>query len=398
MATFKELKAQMEALAEKAEAAEQKENPDCALHKKHISFTPSESERIDLTGQSLKNSLERHIGNDLHLYMEYKQVALKKLGFGPAPIQVITSFNGVSEGDLLDAFLGLKSEIPGTRVQVSETRFDITISEPEAVATVRFEPQPSDSCVISYRATPLDLPVVLRCDVIRAPRIGKLLKIRLRSEVFDLLLETTGRGIDAHFTFHPVSARCTPSKWKDYWRFLAGIFSNTGEVEIRLDSGSQPLTFPVKMKKMPDRNRILDEASQFERAFSALSDLCLRAGIVPEPSFSGDAVIAHWRAITVFQALATGVQPEIRCIGNSELELLKSRPDTIIVASSLSLGGVRFALHGLTSVCFDSVSQQPSLRDFQFRKLCSITDGDAAFHEYIDTLRKREKIDTVLYL
>ncbi|AXF18779.1 hypothetical protein CUJ87_30880 (plasmid) [Paraburkholderia caledonica] len=378
--------------------AEQKEDPDGALHKKHISFTPSVQERIELTGRSLKGALERHIGKELPIYIERKQTALRRLGFGPAPFQVVTTFDGVSESDLLDAFLGFRNDIPETRVQVSETRFDITISEPETVATVRFEPHSSDSCLITYRATPLAVPVSVRGDVIRAPRIGKLFKMRIRSKLVDVVLEAAGRKIDVHFTFHPHDSRCSPSEWRDYWRLLAGVFGDSGEIEFRFESARHPLTIQVKEREIPNRAQILDEAERMERVFAALSDLCTRAGVVPEPQFSGDAVIASWRAIMAFRALATGVQPELTCIGESESMLLETRPEAVIVASSFDVDAVRFAMYGVSSVSYDEAFQKPSMQEFSFRRLRVIDNDVAVFHEYVATVRELENVGCVLFI
>jgi hypothetical protein len=130
--------------------------------------------------------------------------------------------------------------------------------------------------------------VAVRGDVIRAPRIGKLLKMRIRSKLVNVVLETAGRKIDVRVTFHPHDSRCSPSEWRDYWRLLAGVFGDSEEIEFRFESAPHPPTIQVKEREMPNRAQILDEAERMARVSAALPDLCIKAGVVPEPLEPGD--------------------------------------------------------------------------------------------------------------
>lgn len=63
---------------------------------------------------------------------------------------------------------------------------------------------PSDSCVVSYQSSISNPPVAFRGDVIRAPRLGKTLKMRIRGKLLDIVVEATDRKISANFTFQPL--------------------------------------------------------------------------------------------------------------------------------------------------------------------------------------------------
>lgn len=143
------------------------------LNRKFISFTPCETERIDLTGVALREALIHHVGPDLHSYISKKREQREKLGFKGKPLQMSAVSENLSASELLDAFLGLRREVPVSSLEVVETRFEIPLPDGEPTsAKITIEPQPSDNCSITIRHGKRGWPPVFVGEIFNAPKVG----------------------------------------------------------------------------------------------------------------------------------------------------------------------------------------------------------------------------------
>ncbi len=378
---------------------EEKKDPECSsLHKKSISFVPVVSERIDLNGDSLRVALLRCIGDSLPDYIERKQASLKKLGFGEQPYSVTTTFQGLTESDMADVFLGLKGEIQNTILQVSETRFDITITEPESIGAVVFEPAPTDSCRVTYRASPADIPITFRGDVMVAPPMIGVLKARIRCALIDFVIEKIGGDTAVHYMFSPSEKRCTPAEWVNHWKFAIGLLSGVGILELQFDNFSHLIKIEVAPRPIPNHEIILRDAVNCLHVFDSLLNLCRQAGVESDVMFSYDDVFEKSRSIRIFDALVAGRQPpKIKVDAGTESILLDEKPMSTIAIGCFAIGARGFAIYGVSDVNIDDRESQVSLNGFKFKQIRAIPMTGVALKSFVEDAVKVEKIKSYLY-
>lgn len=375
--------------------AEELKNPDAELHEKHIYFAPGEAERIGLTGDALRAALLRHIGNDIATYIHEKQRALMQLGYAERPFQVTTKFQGMTEGELADLFLGLRSSAHNTLVKVSETRFDITISEPETLGSVEVQPNPTDSCRVTYLENSTSSPVGFRGDLLSAPPIGDVRKMRIRGELIDVVIEIVAGISSVHFTFAPNGKRCKVSEWVDYWRFLRGVFSKRGSIEIQPDSAVNPISLSVEQlaeESFPARADIERYCLLNER----FADLCDRAGVTPDWTVSGEDIWSHANAIVMFQAMSSGEKPELQANPGNDTFWQTYGLNAAIAAGCFSIGDKQFAIYGTVEIDCRGEGETADVRDFTVVKLRTIPNNDAAFDEFVGAAATQAGVKTAL--
>ncbi|PXX39070.1 MULTISPECIES: hypothetical protein [Burkholderia] len=378
---------------------EQKNDPACQLNKKSISFAPTESERIDLDGDSLKSALLRYIGGNLSGYIGRKQGSLTKLGFGEYPYLVTAKFQGVTESDVADVFLGLKDKIPNTILQVSETRFDITITEPESVGEISLVSGPHDYCKILYRASPGDIPITFRGDVIAAPPMVRVQKIRIRCPLIDFVIDKTRHHTTINYTFEPNNKKCTALEWMKHWRLALGLLSGSGAIELQLDSSGQSINVKVAPLPIDNLKQLLASARKYLRVSEALLNLCRCAGVDDDLAFSCDEMTSNYHPIMVFDALVSGrQQPVFNVDAHTGSIFLDEKPEATIVAGCFSIENARFVLYGVADVDVDDQASRVLFHNFKYREFRVIPDTDEAYKLFVEDASRNEGIRNYLFL
>ncbi|HDV6328583.1 TPA: hypothetical protein RJR39_004702 [Burkholderia cenocepacia] len=378
---------------------EQKNDPACQLHKKSISFVPTESEGIDLDGDSLRSALLRHIGGNLSGYMAKKQVGLSRLGFGEYPYSIRAKFQGLTESEVADVFLGIKEKIPNALVQVSETRFDIAIAEPESIGEISFISNPHDHCKVLYRASPGDVPIVFRGDVISAPPFVTVRKIRIRCHLIDFVIEKTAHHTTINYTFEPTGKKCMILEWVKHWKLAHGLLSGSGDLELRLDSSGKSIHVNVAPLPIEDLKNLLNSARKYSLVSGALLNLCQHAGVDDDLVLSCDEMFLNADAIIVFDALITGrKQPVFNVGAHVGSVFLGEDPGSVIVAGCFSIESVRFALYGIADFDVDKNKSEVLFHNFTYRGFRAIPDTDAAYKLFVEDASKSEGVCNYLFL
>jgi hypothetical protein len=230
--------------------AEEAKNTGAKINTKFISMRASKvGLPIEPTGEALRAALTKLCGPDLHRYTEHKESQLKGLGFGQSAYTTTMTFHLDNPGELVDAFLGLKTDIPISDVKTFETRFGIELPAGPNFAgkgRLTLDPKPVDHCVVTYRRQLLSRPAVFDGTVVLPPPFvtapGKPAAL-IRTEFFNM------RYADSAFAFktHPEvfeTLRCPLRHWRNFFEMSHGLAEGQGEFQIKIDSFKNVLTLP----------------------------------------------------------------------------------------------------------------------------------------------------------
>lgn len=220
------------------------------LNKVFLHFTPRESEKIRLTGASLREALILSCGAGMHQYSDNKRSQLNRLGFGEKSYRGRVRFNVKSARELGDIYLGIKKNVPVTKFEVSETRFNIELKKlmaRDGLMTIQLEPTRRGRLIA--RADDGGLPVAFNAEMYMVPShlIGGATRSLVKTKFLDINFITNEEGqISAEFTASNDDEFLTVGFWKDYLRLLQILGGETGFVEIRAENAAGLMRLPIR--------------------------------------------------------------------------------------------------------------------------------------------------------
>lgn len=130
-----------------------------AVHRNSVPLRP--------TGAALRRALEEACGSDMDAYIRNKSDQLQNLGFDGYRHRVEGVINLENVEEIVDAFLGLKGDIPISDVKSFETRFGISLPQeaPSGTRLINIVPSPADTCSIQFRESSLAEPLTFPGEV-----------------------------------------------------------------------------------------------------------------------------------------------------------------------------------------------------------------------------------------
>jgi len=374
------------------------------LDKQFISFTPRADERMNLTGIALREAFVAHIGEDLHSYINLKRNQREKAGFKGRPFQMSAVFEGLSDSEMLDTFLGRKTEVPVSSFDVVETRFDIPLRERDPIAAkITIKPAPFDTCSISIRRGDRNWPIVFAAEMFGAPKVGGMRRTLIRSELFVVVMDRyAGGGGKIRFEFLIEGKMGTASEWADYYRMLSVLHSGRGVIEIKPGLMAAPLTFQINIEDSSGIDEQLDP-DDCVQVIDCLSNIIRHAGVRPEPTFEYGDILAQANGILVLSAMIDAKAPAVMLtIRDPSTDLLDGvRIGPTILVAALSVGSTTFAFYatanvetkddgaGLSSISFG---------DFQPKRVQVIEAAEKARELFAINAQRTEGIEQVLWL
>ena len=372
------------------------------LDKQFISFTPREEERIDVTGIALREAFVANIGEDLHCYIDQKRSQREKLGFKGKPFQMSIVFEGLSDSEMLDTFLGRKTEVPVSSFDVVETRFEIPLRERDPIAAkITIRPAPFDTCSISIRRGDRNWPVVFAAEMFGSPKVGGMQRTLIRSGLFVIVMDRyAGGGGKIRFEFLIEGKKGTTSEWADYCRMLSALHSEEGVIEIKPGSMTAPLTFQINLD---DRSAIDEQLDPDDclRVIDCLSNIIRHAGVRPEPTFEYDDILAQANWILVLSAMIDGKAPALTVQDPAGDALDGVGVGRTILAAAVAVGSMTFAFYGTANVETkdDSAGRSAVLfGDFQPKRVQVIEADENALELFAENAQRAEGISRVLWL
>jgi hypothetical protein len=212
-----------------------------ALNRRSISMSVGNGRQLETTGAALRQALAQACGVDLHDYAQRKQHQIKTIGYPIRPFEFRANFHFDDRDEIVDAFLGLKREIPVTDFEAYETRFDIRLPFPEPCSTGRItiQPHPMDDCTITLRQDSVTPPVVFTGQVF-APLVPgvprEALRILIKAGLFSMIFMGGGdKNMGTTFHVDPIvvkTERRSPEIWANFWRLQLALASGAGWPEI----------------------------------------------------------------------------------------------------------------------------------------------------------------------
>ena len=374
---------------------------ETALNKNQITFIPNEGERIELSGTALRAAFQRHCGDDIAAYVKCKAMQHEKLGFDDKRYAISVDFAGIDVRALRDAFFGLTSKIEVEHLEVSQTRFGISLPESTAgPAAITIQPHPSDTCLVSYSSAELEAPAVFAADVYRAPKMGGGTPVLFKAELFSIIVTQQEDRQFVEFKSFPQGKHCEPSMWADFWRLQAGFYSETGTVEILTKSRVVATTFPAFAADVENRQERLAEALQLVHLFDSLSRLLKRAGVLPMPKVDGDTVLRVWDAIVALTAMTDGKQSELTLSDEAVADITERGIARGIVAGRMDIDTITLAFYGVFRVALTPSGEGGIVKavDFKVKRLRAVDQSETGFDSFVELARQTEEISDVLYV
>jgi len=371
------------------------------LNKKFISFSPKESERIGLSGTSIKEALKCFCGSDIHRYSEEKHKQLQRLGFEARPIEAKVTFESLDKEQLLDVFLGLAKDVPVSLFETSETRFGITLpGVRHTQSKITFQPSPSDSCTITVRGDELNSPAVFKGDVFFPPKeLDPLSRVVIRSDLFSVQIELSDTGTRPTFHFEILGKSCSPTTWADYWRMLSVFQKNTGIVEIKAENLSETLEIPIALDGQMDTGDWPAPETCIVWC-EGLSKIMKHAGIQPEPSFEFVKIVDASDRISILSSFMSGELPALRMSAVSQEKIDSQIPlSKFILASRIQIGSFVIGFYATTFIEAQGSGENgvAFFREFNLKKIRGMDGKVATFEKFIEQAKIAESIDLVRY-
>lgn len=310
-----------------------------------ISFTPNETERIELSGPSLRTALARHAGQDFDQYIENKRQQWEVLGFGTHPYEVSASFENIDADELLDVFLGIKTNVSVSNLEITKTRFGIrSFEEDSTQATVSLSPNPSDTCVMTFRSPALATPVIFSGIVFTSPSVCGQKRSLIKSELFSIVLsKSKSGGISCDFNLSYEGKQLTAPLWRDFWRMLWSAYSGGGVLEIMATKLNAPFELTMHSTEQQDPGEIKMYES-WVSVLEYLADITRHAGAHPEPTFHMEEIGEQAQRIAALAALLRVKDPNVLLSHTSHVAIDNGRS---IVAMELSLGSHTFLFYAV---------------------------------------------------
>lgn len=306
---------------------------------------------LEPTGNAFRKEVQTAIGPDLSLYASQKVEQLAKLGFKERPYELLVTLHLDSEDELVDAFLGIKKDIPATNVRGSLTRFGIKLPLDKGAGTtgkISIQPSIADTCSIVVHPNPLSQPAIFRGKVF-FPAIPKLptkrLKMLIETDLFSLTLFDRGWNITTKSSLPPQP----PSVWSAYWKLALVMATGGGTIKISLDGRPFQTTLNV-----PKRTTELDPllCRTMLDVCEKASALLKLAGVADEPLLSYETIFEQMRDITRVYALT---RPELgphpfSYVTEYTKELAGHSTLDLTYVDFLQIGDTALGYYGLTQV------------------------------------------------
>jgi hypothetical protein len=363
------------------------------LKDKTISFTPTDDEKIEFSSAALLAELSKHIGNDIHAYEEQKKKELATIGFEDMPYSGKFLVNAVDQAAFNDMFLGLATEVEVQNMEITETRFGITL--PESVskkAKISINPIPFDDFTAKFEDDLTEEPAVFEGKAFRTPS-GPDRRMLFECHFIKIMIELSEDGSRISFD-SDLGKVGSAFEWSNYWKAVSVCARKTGQVELRLKSQEMAVTLDLKkaMVEVPD-----NKAEAFLLLFETLEKIQRRVGISSGKKLSFDDVLNANREIEFVRRIMDGDDLGLKMQVEGAPEQILLIAKEIIFAFTLKVGNEVTACYAIANADVTPIEGGALLqvRDMVLKKF-GVVASKEQFKSFIDSAKQRESIETVL--
>ena len=233
-------------------------------------------------GKDLRMALESACGSDMDAYIAKKSRQLQNLGFDGKRHKLNATLHLGSDEEVVDAFLGIKKDIPVSNFQAFETRFGIEVPDNNlhGSGVLNIVPHPADSCSILFQRSALETPIIFKGEMFSPPSLGlplEKIKVLIKSDFFSIELKRSNLRVSST---DGSSQNYAPHEWLKYWNAAHMLAEGKGAIKIVPNSTKQILNFPISQSIQG-----LDaKACAYWVTVCGIADSLLRkAGVLHEP-------------------------------------------------------------------------------------------------------------------
>jgi len=278
-----------------------------------LTFSPvRDGTRFEVSGRGLRDALAAVCSDNMDGYIAAKVVEIQQLGYDERPIEVKMSLHVGGMDDLVEAFLGMKSNIPATNIVQHQTRFGVRKKIDlfgESKGSITIEPHRADTCDITVQSSVPGRPVIFKGDVF-FPAIPGLpkehFKIRVETIFFSILISLSTCTVH----LRPKSQQNTPSAWSTFWRMLEILTEGSGTVRIAFDSkpNADHLVCGIDTKIGPFERRQCAGAALLADDLAFILDY---HGLTGQPELEWAAILDNADRVGTVAALLRGQQTNL---------------------------------------------------------------------------------------
>ncbi|MCX4153064.1 MULTISPECIES: hypothetical protein [Paraburkholderia] len=363
------------------------------LTRRKITFLPQKEEAIAVSGSAFLERMRSKLGADVFSDISGRQKEQSELGYEATPYEVTTTFPQMDVDKLLDIFLGVEQQFEIERVEVSETRFGITLpfGEPSS-AKITIQPNPV-SCVVSFVDESGRAPAMFQGGIISTPEvINGRKRTHVRTPALTVCIDSQKGKVsklNLKTSFH---GQHSPSVWANTWKAVS-ILRN-GKCRMRVvQRGNETAELNIEsngFQNVPD----LENCRLYQEAAIALVEICGAASLVPEPEFDFGHVGHAAHSIFALKAIIDGNTPAIKrsaTCSDEDWEYLKFI-DKLICAHRFEVGEICFAYYITGTLCKALASDAVEIpfEHSTLRHVETIDTSADAFSSFVERARARE--------
>jgi hypothetical protein len=221
------------------------------LNKHTLDITYGDADRLaDITGQSLKHEIEKHIPEGMGKYIENKNQLLKTLGFEDGRYQF--NFTLASDDpirDILDLSLGIRKELDIDNSIIHDKRFGILSKTPYierygGILSLKVEPLEAELKFKEYKFSPgISFPANLYISPFNEFIPQERIKLRVESRFFEFIIELNQ---NINFSIRSYAEGSSLKELKNFLQVMTILEKSSNPILVEMESAYPTLSFSLE--------------------------------------------------------------------------------------------------------------------------------------------------------
>lgn len=221
------------------------------LNKHTLDITYGDADRLaDITGQSLKNEIEKHIPEGMEKYIENKNQLLNTLGFEDGKGQF--NFTIISDDpirDILDLSLGIRKELDIDNSIIHDKRFGILSKTPYiegdgGILSLKVEPLEAELKFKEYKFSPgISFSAKLYISPFNEFIPKERIKLRVESRFFEFIIESNQ---NINFSIRSYAEGSSLKELKNFLQVMTILEKSSSPIIVEMKSAYPTLSFSLE--------------------------------------------------------------------------------------------------------------------------------------------------------
>jgi hypothetical protein len=221
------------------------------LNKHTLDITYGNADRLaDITGQSLKHEIEKHIPEGMEKYIENKNQLLKTLGFEDGRYQF--NFTLASDDpirDILDLSLGIRKELDIDNSIIHDKRFGILSKTPYiegdgGILSLKVEPLEAELKFKEYKFSPgISFSAKLYISPFNEFIPKERIKLRVESRFFEFIIESNQ---NINFSIRSYAEGSSLKELKNFLQVMTILEKSSSPIIVEMESAYPTLSFSLE--------------------------------------------------------------------------------------------------------------------------------------------------------